>query len=299
VLDVLLKLKNPAVLCHSHADVDAVCSGLIIANKLNCKLFIPDYIIHHAQRIINKIIPRSAQNIEIGKLPNNHSDIIVVDANSPDMVGIEKCKVIIDHHVNPKIEADYYFINTNASSTCEIIAREIKLEGWETVAAAAGILDDTNILRFISPHTLQILQLLISYEQYNRLVYMLTQHYSSVGERVNIIKSLKNSKTVVESGKVILIVNSNSFDPNIAEGLNEIADIVIMFKEKSNGVQVMLRSGNSPVNCANILHSFEVYNCTAGGHMHAASMFCPLMGTEIVTEVEQKIKYILKSQEIR
>lgn len=291
MLKILKSIENPVVVCHSHSDVDAVCAGLIIANKLNCQLAVPDFVTHKAQRIINTIVPKHARKIIKG-IPSSHN-VIVVDANSPNMVGINKCKVIIDHHPHPKIKAEHYFVDSTASSTCEIIAKNIKLNDWERVLAAAGIIDDTNILRTVSPHTLQILSILITFEQYNRLVFLLTQHYSSVGEKVNVLKTLKNAEVQVIKNKVMLTVKSKTFDPNITDRLMEFGDIVILFSEKEDGINVMLRTTDIPMHCGELLRSFDVYGCTAGGHMHAASMFCPLMNKEIIKEVERKIKHIL------
>lgn len=299
---MLATLSNPVVVCHSHADIDAVCSGLIIANRVECKLYVPDYMTAHTKRVVEKIVPKKCQRIITGEsslqagVLGNDMDIIVVDSNTPEMTGVSNCKVLIDHHPNPTIKAEHYFIDTYSSSTCEIIARYLALNvnTWEPVAAAAGIIDDTNILRSVSPHTLQVLALLVNSDQYNRLLELMTQHYSSTGEKVNVIKTLRNSEVHVVMDKVILKVGAKHFDHNIAERLTHFADVVILYNETDDGISVMLRTRDVPVHCGELLHYFKKYGCSAGGHKHAASMTCPLMDKNVVNKVFNKIKDILK-----
>ena len=294
MLNTLLKLENPIVVCHSHADVDAVCSGLIIANKLNCSLYVPDYITHHAQRTIDKIIPKNAHRIVTGNKNEIKGDIIIVDANNPKMTGIGECKVLIDHHPNPTIKAEYYFVNQHASSTCEILSQNLKLEGWEKIAAAAGIIDDTNVMRFISQHTLQNLMMLVSAEQYNQLIYLLTQHYSSVGEKINVIKSLNDAKIDVVNNKILLITKSNSFDPNIADRLMDFGEAIIMYKETETQISIMLRTKDIHIHCGELAQSYDQYGCTGGGHEHAASIKCPLLSEDVLKDVIRKIRSAMK-----
>ncbi|MCC7570515.1 DHH family phosphoesterase [Candidatus Micrarchaeota archaeon] len=296
MLDTLVKLKNPSVVCHSHADVDAVCSGLVIANRLNCSLIIPDFMTYKTKKIVEKLIPSKYRRIEIGKKPSG--DLVVVDANSPEMTGgITNCKVLIDHHIHPRIKAEYSFVFPNYSSTCEIVSRHLILTDWEKPVLAAGMIDDTNILRSVSPHTLQMLTLMISYEQYNRIIALLTEHYSSASERVQVIRSMKNSEIEVVNEKTLLTVKSNSFDPNIADRLNDLVDVVVFYTEKKEGVSVMLRTTDVEFHAGELLQKFRVYNCSAGGHKHAASMKCPLLGEDIIRNVKSEIRNLLKKEE--
>jgi len=88
--------------------------------------------------------------------------LVVLDANAPSrMRGMEEAiinspaqKLVIDHHQHPQPFADVYAVDTEACSTCEIVARLVQIVGDEyfskplAEAVYTGIMTDTGNFRF-------------------------------------------------------------------------------------------------------------------------------------------------------
>ncbi|MCX7909767.1 MAG: bifunctional oligoribonuclease/PAP phosphatase NrnA [Ignavibacteria bacterium] len=153
IINVLKKYNKFLILTHSNPDGDAIGSCLALyhylkqKNKIvSFKLLTPIPTNLHFLNGIDKIeIINNPTNDEI---PNDLDVIVILDLNDISRLkeiqaGIEKSsaiKIIVDHHQEPKNIADYYLIDTTASSTGEILYKLLKID--ETIVWTPAIIDN-------------------------------------------------------------------------------------------------------------------------------------------------------------
>lgn len=165
-LDVLLsKCDSVFIIPHIYPDYDAI--GASIGIDLICKkMKIDAYTVINdcPDPIVKKIINNSELTViksdDIDNYKTEHSLLLIVDCNKIELVPVKDKldefdeSLIIDHHKvgETTIKAKHSFIDERLSSTCEEIARLLKLYGvkdYEKYANVlyAGIVLDTN--RFV------------------------------------------------------------------------------------------------------------------------------------------------------
>ncbi len=134
ILNEIKYSKNIIILSHINTDGDAIGSSLAINEyceykRKNSKIFI-DGKVNENYNFLNNISKVNSFNKE------NHSEffekadlIIVLDLNDSSRLGImenlflssKAKKIVIDHHLEPKIKTDLSLINIKSSSTGELI----------------------------------------------------------------------------------------------------------------------------------------------------------------------------------
>ena len=164
-IDVIKKLKQAKkviITTHSNPDGDAIGSALTIQNYLKFNKI-------DSSIIINDDVPKNLTFLKGSDLieqynPQRHDNIIksadtivVVDLNDANrtrnmaraITESNAYKIVIDHHTNPKEFADLYCVDTNYSSTGQIIydifntdeSYNLDLDGAEAIYTA--IVTDT------------------------------------------------------------------------------------------------------------------------------------------------------------
>lgn len=207
------KSRKIIITSHVNPDGDAIGSELAMYHILK-SLRKEVRIINHSPTPENFFFLEGADEIlnfsdEKAKMIFNSADtIFIVDLSDPKRIismteavlKSNAAKIVIDHHEEPKEFADCYAVDTNASSTGEIISRMLK--SWNIVpdkhtaqALYTAIMTDTGSFRFprTTPEVHQIIAYLIEngadpvkcYEKvYNRMplnkAHLLGRAYSSI-----------------------------------------------------------------------------------------------------------------------
>lgn len=179
LLNLVQDKNNFLITTHHNPDGDAIGSVLALYHYLSGKgknvyVVINDYIPYNLQFLdgVDKIqlfseniYPQWIDIVEI---------IFILDLNDITRLrGLESKilsstakKIVIDHHLNPKEFADYYIIDTEASSTGELIYKLIKNDNNFQINKIiaenlyAAILTDTGSFRF--PRTDEEVHLIIA-----------------------------------------------------------------------------------------------------------------------------------------
>ena len=144
--DIIKTKKYALILSHQGPDGDSIGSSVSLSLYLNKigienKIIFPDpYPSFYSwiNGIENSII--SSENLELIDDLFNKSDLIFcLDFNHRTRVGIdlspllinlsEKYVIVVDHHTDPENFGDFEIIDTNASSTCELVFNLIKSNG--------------------------------------------------------------------------------------------------------------------------------------------------------------------------
>jgi len=144
--DIFKTKKYALILSHQSPDGDSVGSSVSLSlylNKLGIqnKIIFPDNypsFYSWVKGIENSII--ASENIELLNDLFDKSDLIIcLDFNHRKRVGTnlspflfnlsDKHVIVIDHHTNPENFGDTEIIDTNASSTCELVYNLIKTNG--------------------------------------------------------------------------------------------------------------------------------------------------------------------------
>lgn len=144
--DIIKTKKHALILSHHGPDGDSVGSSVSISLYLNKigienKIIFPDpypSFYSWVRGINNSII--ASENLQLVDNLFKKSDLIFcLDFNNRNRVGInlspslinltEKYVIVIDHHTNPENFGDFEIIDTNASSTCELVFNLIKSNG--------------------------------------------------------------------------------------------------------------------------------------------------------------------------
>jgi phosphoesterase RecJ-like protein len=144
--DIIKTKKHALILSHHGPDGDSVGSSVSLSLYLNKigienKIIFPDpypSFYSWVRGINNSII--ASENLQLVDNLFKKSDLIFcLDFNNRNRVGInlspslinltEKYVIVIDHHTNPENFGDFEIIDTNASSTCELVFNLIKSNG--------------------------------------------------------------------------------------------------------------------------------------------------------------------------
>ena len=179
------KSNKILIVPHIQPDFDALGSSVGIVNI--CKKFDKEsYILINDDRrklagSVNIMIDKIAEKykiIDLEKYVKYKDDIdtlITTDVNKSELIAIKdylqnfKSKIVIDHHDTgiTTIESNYNYINTDVSSTCEIIAKllcllNIKYDKECATFLYSGIyLDTNNLTKNLTSNTFNIISKLI------------------------------------------------------------------------------------------------------------------------------------------
>lgn len=167
IYTVLKTARTAAVTTHVNPDGDAIGSALGLYHFLK-QLGVDAYVINCSPTPYNFEFLPGSKDIEVYD-PARHDELLenidllfVLDANSVSRLqSMERIvlktrarKIIIDHHLNPEEFADIYAIDTQASSTAELVWKFIHgYDGAQVTPQIApaiytGILTDTGSFKF-------------------------------------------------------------------------------------------------------------------------------------------------------
>lgn len=246
----------------------------------------------------------------INKNNNYKTDLsIAVDCNDSARIGRfekdfynAKKTIQFDHHPGNPSFAKYNLVNSNMSSTCELLYTFFTDNNLEITKEMArfllvGILTDTGGLRFscTSNCTLKIVAEIV--DKYDLKIYEFMSNIFETQSHKNFIalSYAYNNAKFYEDNKIVLITipyefyKENGIQPNqiinltkIATELKDTVVSAVISEEKKNVCKVSFRSHKG----------YDVRNCAMvfGGGGHKAASGCKIFGN-----IESTAEKVLKS----
>jgi bifunctional oligoribonuclease and PAP phosphatase NrnA len=294
------KAKKITLLAHFRPDGDVISSCAAIScilEKMGKKI---ETIYPSKPEFLFK---RQPKNILINKHKQKPDLIFILDTANYERVYYPKefasiTSVNIDHHVSNQIKSKYNFIDTDASSTCEILFNFIDswdhklIDEYAAECLLFGILSDSQVFhtQATTPDTLQISAKLM--EAGANLYKLKTELISNKDPKVIALwgKILSNIK-ITKSGKAAWacltqedlkkykitlqsLVGFNNFLSQIAD-----IDVTLFFYQTESGkTKVSLRSKKTDVN--KLAAKFN-----GGGHKNAAGILTDRPMDEMIKEI--------------
>ncbi|MEM1985890.1 MAG: DHH family phosphoesterase [Nitrososphaeria archaeon] len=294
-LEGSFKGNNVCIITHRLADVDALCSSVVIGNffKKNnvSKIFFlfPEGLDSIAEQL------RKFLCIEFSE-PNDFGSfdlIIVVDTGSPKLLGdyyypvkvSSSKKILIDHH--PLTEESiqfytHYYVDTECSSTCEIVLSLLLNLGFTFDPITSnllllGILFDTKHLMLANERTIKNVCFLI--DNGARLNwgqdFLLQKRDKS--EIIARLKSLSRLNIYEFDSYIVGVVKIGSFQASVAKFLVDAGCDLVLAYSFNDTIKGSLRC--SDILCKNNAISLNIlaeslakkFNGVGGGHKCASS----------------------------
>ncbi len=251
------------IVTHKYADIDAVASALALAEALKVKskgevrveLVAPEGVSKPARLVVEKI----GFSYEFrGEFTLKPKVVFIVDASTQShlsnlysyILESDSYKFLIDHHsLNTLVDVvNDYIIDSNASSTSEIIALSLPKELLTIKSALAlmcGVISDTGRFSRASTYTFQSMAKLSLIAEYSRAL-SITSRVESGGDRAERIAVLKAMQRLILEFKDNLIIagtHVSSFESEVASKLIRVgADIAVVASRKKSEVRVIIRA---------------------------------------------------------
>lgn len=318
--DLISSVNNIALCCHMNADGDALGSmqawGAYLRQQgKNVTIIAPDMFPDFLQWLPgNQNIIRFDKKPDIAKARLKEADLICcLDFNTPSRTGAEMeatlnaCgakKLLIDHHLEPKIDSVMQVSRPEMSSTAEIVFRLIwQLGGYETMTKEmavniyAGMMTDTGGFTYNStiPEIYFIISQLLAKGIDKDKIYRNIYHVFSI-DRLRLTGYVLYQKLRVQTplrASYYTISKEEQkrfhFIKGDAEGL-----VNMPLQIKGQRLSISLREDSERPNIVWVsLRSVDDFPCNkmaaeffnGGGHKNASGgkLFCSLQEAEIVT----------------
>ncbi|MBI4344882.1 MAG: DHH family phosphoesterase, partial [Euryarchaeota archaeon] len=280
------------ILLHANADLDAVCSGIALAEAirsinpaLDPSLGAPGGISKAARRAMDHFGATAEAS------PVLDADLIIlVDTVNLAQLGpaAEKVrqsgarKAVIDHHApqgETKAMADFYLVDEGAASSVEVVYRFIESTGVEVTPGAAtamvlGILAETGRLRLATPGTIKALASLLDRgADYPRALELLEEEEDR-SRKLAHLKAAQRMELHRLGAWLVATAEVGSFTASAAGALVHLgADCAFVASGKGGKVQVSARASAqflraTGVSLAEVME--RVGGVLGGGGGHAA-----------------------------
>jgi len=290
--------ENILILGHHNADPDAICS-MIAFHRLYTSIN-PDGKVTLAcddvSRLSKQVLVSFAPDLQIHEhLEDNFDLIVVLDTNSSLQLGNDFGKyvsdpskvLIIDHHeINPEVYeiAEHTLLNSDASSTCEVLADLFSELGVAMNSNTAnllltGMIFDTRRFYYVGPSTLQAaLTMLESGADYDACIQSLTIK-ADRSERIARLKAASRLNIHTIDDWVIVTAKIGAYEASACRGIIDLgADVAIVGgKPSKDVVRISARSTQefykeTGINLGkDIMEPLgEIIDGKGGGHPNAA-----------------------------
>jgi nanoRNase/pAp phosphatase (c-di-AMP/oligoRNAs hydrolase) len=313
-------VKTACIVTHRLADVDAYCSVYSLASLLRYYKSIRDI---HAifPDGLNSLACRVKEYYNLSLLTTNvyykythdiniNADIIIIaDTNNPIMLGdayklvVEsKCdKVIIDHHAPYKdihSLAGEVIIDTDASSTCELVYRlfkERRIKVSKDVAGALllGILTDSQHLTIARCKSIEVVSMLCRSASIEdaRSILAVGRDYS---EKVARLKAAQRCRLYKANGFIIAFSKVGSYHASAAKALIDLgADLAVVTSTEGTLARASVRS-TQEFYAKTRLHLgtdlLATISDAGGGHPTAASIALECSEEELCSKIMDIIR---------
>ncbi|MHA1916909.1 MAG: DHH family phosphoesterase [Candidatus Ranarchaeia archaeon] len=315
------KGKSVLITSHQNVDPDGLCSAFALAewlkDKWNSKIILS---FDSLNKISKKIVKEF--NLEITEQSDfdNIDSIFVLDMSSISKTGSiqEKIpkkiqnKISIDHHHVKKENSDYFdhiILDTDVSSTCEIIVALFDLDNFVPSKEIAtllliGLIYDSRRFMISKPVVFSIVQKLLfwgaDYEKSIEILQSKMEH----GEKIARIKAAQRMKKNIINKWVILTSKIGSYEASCCRSLINLgADVAAVYLEKENVVRISIRGTREFVNKTGIDLSKDVMEYigpvidgVGGGHVNAAGANGKKNGKEGIKKIIEILKKKISSE---
>ncbi len=254
--------RRIAILCHTNADPDSLCSGFALSyllrktkKRLNVELIAPGGVSKVSQAVA-RALPMKFSNT----LPASAFDLIfTVDANTTQQLGdaretVEKSGapvVVIDHHAPDPFTrklAAVFVSDQNASSTAEVvhsISKQLKVTWSRSVAQIllTGMIYDSNHFALARPNTLRVAVDLLDCGADPRKSIAILRLPIDDSERMARIKAAQRADVNRICGWIVATSDVGSHQGSAARALIMLgAQVAVVGGEKKGSIQISLRS---------------------------------------------------------
>lgn len=290
--------KSILILGHHNADPDAVCSMIAFArlyssiNPSGKATLACDDVSRLSKQVLEQFVPE----YKISEHVDGAFDFIVIlDTNSTLQLGPEFSQfvsdpsrvLVIDHHEhNPDVNeiADHVIVDTDASSTCEVLVKifiSMKKGIDSTIAnlLLTGMLFDTRRFFYVGKTTLQTaLELVQHGADYESCIRSLTIRPDR-SERIARLKAASRLSVHTLQDWILVTAKIGAYEASACRGLIDLgADVAIVGGRPSkNLVRISARSTNefyreTGINLGtDIMEPLgEIIDGKGGGHPNAA-----------------------------
>lgn len=297
-LKLINNSKKIVITTHTNPDGDAIGSSLGLYYYLK--------LIGKAAFIINdSVTPSNLEFLDVNNeirtysytddsyIINNADLIIIADLNDPKrlrtmneiVVNSSAKKLMIDHHVNPVNFVEFYYGDTEATSTgelvWELISQNIQLQNIPLANAIyTAIMTDTGSFRFdrTNSKTHKAIAELISLGANPNYCYEMVYNQASLAAVRMLGEALSGLQLYNDNQVCLMVLSKEMFDRTGC--LNEDTDnfvektlsikgvklgILISYIRDKDEIRVSLRSKDGFINARDIAVIFA-----GGGHTHAA-----------------------------
>ena len=318
LLDHLQGAKTIAIAGHIHPDGDCVGSSLALYNflkeqdpSLEVTVFLePIPTIFNFLKGSDEIVPADEEDTE-----RVFDMFIVVDCSDTSRLGPAnsyfknaKHTICIDHHLGKHEFAEWNYVNSDASSTCELVFELMeKSQIGKAIAECiyTGMVTDTGVFQYSCTHasTMEAAGFLMDLGiDYPRIVERVFFEKTFDQNRI-LGKALLNARQYMDGACVASVITRKEMDefgvlPKHMEGIvsqlratRGVEVAIFLYQVETGGYKVSLRSSDL-VNVAEIARQY-------GGGGHAKAAGCGIMGDPwaAIDTIVKKVKLQLKEAE--
>lgn len=315
--DVLTKAKKIVITTHKNPDGDAIGSSLglyhyLKRTKNNVVVIVPDTfpVFLNWMSGSNKIMLYENHKEESDKFFAEADLIFCLDYNSLERIGdmseavanSSAQKIMIDHHQDTQLFANYYFVDTDCCSTAQLIFEFIeKLNALDSISVSAaeciycGIMTDTGSFRYPSTtaKTHQIIAHLIELGANNSKIHQ-EVYDNNTSDKLRLLGYALTKKMNVFSDKGFAYIAlsqeeliQHNFKKGYTEGLVNYPLSIkgikfsVLLTEKENYISISFRSKDDVY-----VNEFAKTNFNGGGHIYAAGGKSELTLLETIDKLE-------------
>ncbi len=291
------------VIAHRNTDFDGYASILLIEkalqnlNKRDIILAVPEGVSRPVKDFIKKINIVERKVIEkLDDLKKSPRSCVLLDTSSLSQIG-EFASIIvkvenliwIDHHSirvgeNLFVKNIHIISDRNATSTCEIILREIPeiidVIDFELAALAiAAIFVDSRRLSKASSITFHILSKLVKNieDKYEKIISAIFQREMPFDEKMARIKGMLRTEAYRFNNNIFCISHVSAHEASLARLLLDAGcDIAVVVSEHEEEFRIIARSRIDIVSMAELCQRIaERYGGQGGGHDRAGAAAIP------------------------
>lgn len=312
IINCLLEANKIAIVSHENPDGDCIGSMLALYLALAKKA-------KGAKMYLKNRIPKNlnflpaADKIEIKEEVDEKFDVLVLldtgELERTGIKGIQNCyeKLInIDHHITSEGIGDYYYINSSAAATGEIVYQLVKLMGIDedkdiATCLYTSIFTDTGGFRYINTTSIthQIAGDLINMGI--DFVFIINKVFDEMSiTKFNLIRDVLQTLELFEKDKIAFLTATNHMFAknnatrdqteniiNFARNIDSV-EVAALFVEEEDRIKVSLRS-KYYLDVGKIAKEFG-----GGGHPRAAGFNSSSKLNEVKKQLLNRLKRDIK-----
>lgn len=286
VCEALRRSRDPIVLTHHNADLDAMASALALVEAfrglgVGAKVASPQSVSRRAQRI--------AEGYGVLASPDlaGHDAIVIVDTSTMEQLApivLPRGNIIlIDHHISNNLSevAKVAYIDENAASVAEMvweIIRELGVQKTPKMAEliACGILAETANFRYAKKGTFSLFAQLLDSVDYGKIQELISSPID-VSERIARLRAAGRARVYRLGDFMAAFSEVGSFEASAARALLSAgADIAVVSCCKDKEIRISARGSGEVGKRIDLAKDVfakigDVIGGAGGGHPLAAS----------------------------